>query len=127
MSGQPKKFSSRVQDILRYLQEEASNLDNDFLGTEHFLLGIIREGEGIAVKILKNLGVDLEELRKLIVEKVKGNKVGNFNKTFPISKQLEAILRQSEFEAKAYKSDIIGTEHILLAILRHQSNQAKEF
>lgn len=127
MSGQPKKFSNRVQDILRYLQEEASNLDNDFLGTEHFLLGIIREGEGIAVKILKNLGVDLGELRKVIVEKVKGNKVGNINKTFPISKQLEAILRQSEFEAKAYKSDIIGTEHILLAILRHQSNQAKEF
>ncbi len=127
MSGQPKKFSNRVQDILRYLQEEASNLDNDFLGTEHFLLGIIREGEGIAVKILKNLGVDLDELRKVIVEKVKGNKVGNINKTFPISKQLEAILRQSEFEAKAYKSDIIGTEHILLAILRHQSNQAKEF
>ncbi|MCX7909158.1 MAG: ATP-dependent Clp protease ATP-binding subunit [Ignavibacteria bacterium] len=121
-----ERFSNRVKDVLRFSQEEAIKLGNDFIGTEHILLGMIREGEGIAIKILRNLGIDLEKLRETIVNKLKGSEVGNSSGTIPLSKQLEKILRMSLFEAKSYKTDIAGTEHLLLAILRDQNNSAKE-
>jgi len=121
-----EKYSNRVKDVLRYSQEEAQKLGNDFLGTEHILLGMIREGEGIAVKILRNLGVDLERLREHIENKLRGSVVGNASGSLPLSKQLVKILQMSLLEAKSYKTDIAGTEHILLAILRDKSNQAKE-
>lgn len=123
MGGQ---FSNRVHDVLRFSQEEALKLGNDFIGTEHILLGIIREGEGIAVKILKNLGVDLEKLRAHIEDRLKGSPSSKTTKTLPLSKQVEKILRMSVIEAKAFNNDIAGTEHILLALLRESSNQARE-
>src|SRR6478735_5246180 len=64
-------FSNRVQDVIRLSREEAIRLGHDYIGTEHLLLGIIREGEGIAVKILRNLGVDLYKLKKAIEDTVR--------------------------------------------------------
>lgn len=121
-----EQFSNRVRDVLQYSQEEALKLGNDFIGTEHLLLGMIREGEGIAIKILKNLGVDLDKLREAIKERLKGNVAETKSSSLPLSKQLEKILRMSFFEARAYKTDIAGTEHILLAILRDKDNHGKE-
>ncbi len=120
------QFSNRVHDVLRYSQEEALKLGNDYIGTEHILLGMIREGEGIAVKILKNLGVDLQKLSEHIEDKFKGHSIGSPTKTLPLSKQVERILRLSEIEARAYKNDIVGTEHILLAMLRDKESQASK-
>jgi len=123
MEGQ---FSNRVHDVLRYSREEAIRLGNDYIGTEHILLGIIREGEGIAVKILKNLGIDLEKLRKKIESKLERSYLGIGAGQIALSKQAEKVLRLTPLEAKIYKSDIVGTEHLLLAMLRDETNQAKD-
>jgi ATP-dependent Clp protease ATP-binding subunit ClpC len=119
-------FSNRVQDVIKLSREEALRLGHDYIGTEHLLLGIIREGEGIAVKILKNLGVDLYKLKKNIEETVRTAggtlTIGNI----PLTKQAEKVLKITYLEAKLYKSDVIGTEHLLLSLLRDDDNIAAQ-
>jgi len=119
-------FSNRVQDVIRLSREEALRLGHDYIGTEHLLLGIIREGEGIAVKILRNLGVDLYKLKKSIEDTVRTSggtlTIGNI----PLTKQAEKVLKITYLEAKLYKSDVIGTEHLLLSLLRDDDNIAAQ-
>lgn len=119
-------FSNRVQDVIRLSREEALRLGHDYIGTEHLLLGVIREGEGIAVKILRNLGVDLYKLKKAIEDTVRTSggtlTIGNI----PLTKQAEKVLKITYLEAKLYKSDVIGTEHLLLSFLRDDDNIAAQ-
>ena len=119
-------FSNRVQDVIRLSREEALRLGHDYIGTEHLILGIIREGEGIAVKILRNLGVDLYKLKKAIEDTVRTSggtlTIGNI----PLTKQAEKVLKITYLEAKLYKSDVIGTEHLLLSLLRDDDNIAAQ-
>ena len=119
-------FSNRVQDVIRLSREEALRLGHDYIGTEHLLLGVIREGEGIAVKILRNLGVDLYKLKKGIEDTVRTSggtlTIGNI----PLTKQAEKVLKITYLEAKLYKSDVIGTEHLLLSLLRDDDNIAAQ-
>jgi ATP-dependent Clp protease ATP-binding subunit ClpC len=119
-------FSNRVQDVIRLSREEALRLGHDYIGTEHLLLGIIREGEGIAVKILRNLGVDLYRLKKAVEDTVRTSggtlTIGNI----PLTKQAEKVLKITYLEAKLYKSDVIGTEHLLLSLLRDDDNIAAQ-
>ncbi len=119
------KFSQRVKDVISYSREEALRLQNDYIGVEHLLLGIIREGEGLAIKILNYLGVDLLELRKNIELSIKpnGGKARNLD-NIPLVKQAERILKITYLEAKIFKSDLIGTEHLLLSILKDEDNVA---
>lgn len=121
-------FSPRVKDVISFSREEALRLGHDYIGTEHFLLGMIREGEGMAIKILKHLDVDLTELRRLIENSVKSveksgkplNSLGNI----PLVKQAEKTLKITYLEAKLFKSAVIGTEHLLLSILKDENNVA---
>ncbi len=119
-------FSNRVQDVIRLSREEALRLGHDYIGTEHLLLGVIREGEGIAVKILRNMGVDLYKLKKSIEDTVRTSggtlTIGNI----PLTKQAEKVLKITYLEAKLYKSDVIGTEHLLLSLLRDDDNIAAQ-
>jgi len=119
-------FSNRVRDVISYSREEAIRLGHDYIGTEHLLLGIIREGEGIAVKILRNLGADLLKLKKAVEDTVRATggtlTVGNI----PLTKQAEKVLKITYLEAKLYKSDVIGTEHLLLSLLRDDENIAAQ-
>jgi ATP-dependent Clp protease ATP-binding subunit ClpC len=119
-------FSNRVQEVIRLSREEALRLGHDYIGTEHLLLGIIREGEGIAVKILRNLGCDLYQVKKSIEETVRSSggtlTIGNI----PLTKQAEKVLKITYLEAKLYKSDVIGTEHLLLSLLRDDDNIAAQ-
>ncbi len=119
-------FSNRVQDVIRLSREEAIRLGHDYIGTEHLLLGIIREGEGIAIKIFKNLGADGFKIKKTIEDTVRmaGGTltVGNI----PLTKQAEKVLKITYLEAKLFKSDVIGTEHLLLSILREDDNLAAQ-
>ncbi len=119
-------FSNRVRDVISYSREEAIRLGHDYIGTEHLLLGIIREGEGIAVKILRNLGCDLFKLKKAIEDTVRSTggtlTVGNIR----LTKQAEKVLKITYLEAKLYKSDVIGTEHLLLSLLRDDENIAAQ-
>lgn len=119
-------FSQRVQEVIRLSREEAIRLGHDYIGTEHLLLGIIREGEGLAISIFKNLDVDIPTLKKNIEDTVKHSgstlTIGNI----PLTKQAEKVLKITYLEAKLFKSDIIGTEHLLLSMLREDDNLAAQ-
>jgi ATP-dependent Clp protease ATP-binding subunit ClpC len=119
-------FSNRVRDVISYSREEALRLGHDYIGTEHLLLGLLREGEGMAIKIVANLGVDLGKLRKAIEESVRitnsNVNIGNI----PLTKQAEKVLKITYLEAKLFKSDVIGTEHLLLSLLRDEDNIAAQ-
>ncbi len=118
-------FSPRVKDVITFSREEALRLGHDYIGIEHLLLGIIREGEGLAVKILVNLDVDLVELRKFIEGAVKIGSSSAANLTnIPLVKQAEKVLKITYLEAKLFKSNTIGTEHLLLSILKDEDNIA---
>jgi ATP-dependent Clp protease ATP-binding subunit ClpC len=117
------RFSPRVKDVISYSREEALRLGHDYMGVEHLLLGIIREGEGMAIKILKNLQVDIAELRRQIEAsiKVSTGKSINLNQ-IPLVKQAEKALKVTYLEARLFKTNLIGTEHLLLAILKDEDN-----
>jgi ATP-dependent Clp protease ATP-binding subunit ClpC len=121
-------FSAQVKEIISFSREEALRLGNDFIGTEHLLLGLIRDGENIAIKVLKSLKVDLYALRKEIELAVKdktGKNVANIN-SLPLTKQAEKVIRVTVLEAKALKSPLVETEHLLLSILKNKENIATQ-
>ena len=117
------KFSQRVKDVLIYSREEAQRLGNDYIGLEHLLLGIIREGDGLAIKILRNLHVDLSEVRKRVEQAVSSHKEKTSGgENLPLIKQAERALKITYLEAKLFNSELIGTEHLLLSILKDENN-----
>ena len=121
-------FSPKVKEIISYSREEALRLGNDFIGTEHLLLGLIREGEGMALKVLQTMHVDLFELRKELelAIKDKNNKpLANIN-SLPLTKQAEKVIRITVLEAKALKSTTVETEHLMLSILKNKENVATQ-
>jgi ATP-dependent Clp protease ATP-binding subunit ClpC len=121
-------FSAQVKEIISYSREEALRLGNDFIGTEHLLLGLIRDGENTAIKILKQLNVDLYELRKeveLAVRDKTGKNIANIN-SLPLTKQAEKVIRVTVLEAKALKSPLVETEHLMLSILKNRENIATQ-
>ena len=122
------KFSSRVREVLSLSREEALRLGHEYMGTEHLLLGMIREGEGVAIGILKKLGVSLEDLRKEVERAIVGTATGNVKnlQNIPLTRQSEKVLKVTHLEAKSFKSELIGTEHLLLAILRDKDNLATQ-
>tara|TARA_Y100001972_G_scaffold128663_1_gene190827 strand:- start:19236 stop:21785 length:2550 start_codon:yes stop_codon:yes gene_type:complete len=122
------KFSNRVKEVISLSREEALRLGHDYIGTEHLLLGMIREGEGVAVSLLKKLGVSLEELRTAIEQATKGTATSNVKNlaNIPLTRQSEKVLKITYLEAKIFKSQLIGTEHLLLSILRDEDNLATQ-
>lgn len=121
------KFSPRVKDVISYSREEALRLRHDYIGTEHLLLGLIREGDGVAINVLKNIGLDMASIRESVEEAVKGSSISRAPiSSVPLTKQAEKVLKVTYLEAKIFKSDIIGTEHLLLAILRDEDNIASQ-
>ena len=117
------KFSQRVKDVLSFSREEAIRLGNEYIGVEHLLLGMIREGEGLAIRILGYLNIDVSELRRTIETAISNpanrNKV---NDNLPLVKQAERALKLTYLEAKLFNSELIGTEHLMLAILKDEDN-----
>ncbi|WP_018629822.1 ATP-dependent Clp protease ATP-binding subunit [Niabella aurantiaca] len=121
-------FSSQVKEIISYSREEALRLGNDFIGTEHLLLGLIREGDNTAIRILKSFNVDIFELRKEIELAIKdktGKNIANIN-SLPLTKQAEKVIRVTVLEAKALKSNLVETEHLMLSILKNKENIATQ-
>lgn len=118
------KFSNRVKEVISLSREEALRLGHDYIGTEHLLLGMIREGEGVAISLLKKLGVSLDELRAAIEHATKGSATNNVKNlaNIPLTRQSEKVLKITYLEAKIFKSQLIGTEHLLLSILRDEDN-----
>lgn len=122
------KFSNRVKEVISLSREEALRLGHDYIGAEHLLLGMIREGEGVAISLLKKLGVSMEELRLSIEQATKGTTISNVKNlaNIPLTKQSEKVLKITYLEAKIFKSQLIGTEHLLLSILRDDDNIATQ-
>ena len=117
------KFSPRVKDVITYSREEAMRLGHDYIGIEHLMLGMIRDGEGVGMRLLKGLGVDSMEFRKMIEQGLTpGLRKSNNLANIPLVKQAEKTLKLTYLEAKTFKSVQIGTEHLLLCILKDQDN-----
>jgi ATP-dependent Clp protease ATP-binding subunit ClpC len=118
------KFSPQVKDILSFSHEEANRLGNSYIGLEHLFLGIVREGDSKAIKVLKYLGVDVQDFRKKLETSIRSENVGDVptNSNIPLMKQAEKALKFTYIAAKELKSDMIQPEHLLLAILHDKNN-----
>ena len=117
-------FTDRVRKVLSMAREEATRLRHDYVGTEHILLGLIREGEGVAAAILTNLNVDLEELRNRIEERVESGKSDMTADEVPYTTRAKKVLEFSVAEARSLKHSYVGTEHLLLGLLREEGSVA---
>ena len=119
-------FSSRVKDVITYSKEEAVRLGHDFIGTEHLLLGILRDGGGKAIKILNALDIDLDFLRKKIEILSPPNPIMNYEenlrKNLHLTRQAERALKTTFLEAKLFQGNSINTAHLLLCILRNEND-----
>ena len=118
------KFSPKVKEVISYSREEALRMGHDYIGIEHLLLGLVREGEGLAIKTLQSLEVDAMSIKKLIEDAIRTKSAkANFNpNSLPLTKQAERVLKITVLEAKVYKAEIIGTEHLMLSILKNKDN-----
>ncbi|WP_395045557.1 ATP-dependent Clp protease ATP-binding subunit [Flavobacterium sp.] len=118
-------FSPRVKDVITYSKEEALRLGHDFIGTEHLMLGILRDGNGKAISILNSLSVDLDHLRKKVEILSPPNPNAEINiekKNLHLTRQAERALKTTFLEAKVFQSTSISTAHLLLCILRNEND-----
>ena len=119
-------FSARVKDVISYSKEEALRLGHSFIGTEHLMLGILRDGEGKAISILKSIDLNLEDLRKKIEilnpASIENPSEINHKKNLHLTRQAERALKTTFLEAKLFQSELISTVHLLLCILRNEND-----
>tara|TARA_B100001564_G_scaffold360075_1_gene385548 strand:- start:16472 stop:19030 length:2559 start_codon:yes stop_codon:yes gene_type:complete len=119
-------FSPRVKDVISFSKEEALRLGHDFIGTEHLMLGMLRDGQGKAVEILNNLDVDLSQLRRkveiLSPANPDINTTANDKKNLHLTRQAERALKTTFLEAKLFQSRSINTAHLLLCVLRNEND-----
>src|SRR5712691_4214768 len=107
-------FTDRVRKVLQMAREEAARLHHAYVGTEHILLGLVREGEGVAVAVLTNLNVDLEEIRQKVEETAKKGKVAAAGPDLPYTSRAKKVLELAMSEARELNHSYVGTEHLLL-------------
>jgi len=120
------RFTERARRVILLAREEAKRLDHDYLGTEHLLLGLIREGEGVAALALQNLGIDLEQVRQE-VEKAVGRGGGSlFLGQIPFTPRAKKVLELAVTEARNLGHNYIGTEHLLLGLIREGEGVAAQ-
>ncbi len=119
-------FSPRVKDVIAFSKEEALRLGHSFIGTEHLMLGILRDGEGRAIKILNTIEVNLEELRRKVEilnpATIDQSQILNDKKNLHLTRQAERALKTTFLEAKLFQSELINTVHLLLCILRNEND-----
>jgi ATP-dependent Clp protease ATP-binding subunit ClpC len=119
-----ENFSPSVREVISYSKEEAMRLGHDYIGTEHLMLGLIREGEGSATQILADLGIDLKSIRgkiEAISSPNEGRQISQ-KKNLPLTRQAEKALKTTFLEAKLFQSTVIRTTHLLLCILRNEDD-----
>ncbi len=120
-------FTERVRKVLQMAREEAARLHHEYVGTEHILLGLIREGEGVAAAVLQNLSVDLEEIQQKIEETVKKGKAALATAPdLPYTSKAKKVLELAMSEARELNHSYVGTEHLLLGLLREEKGIAAQ-
>ena len=112
------KFTDRVRRVMFLAREEAARLHHDYIGTEHLLLGIVREGEGLAATIVTNLGIDLDIIRRTIESMVPASSGSVVLGEIPFTPRAKRVLELSVEEAKNLQHNYVGTEHLLLGLIR---------
>ncbi len=117
-------FTDRVRKVLAMAREEAIRLQHDYVGTEHILLGLIREGEGVAAAVLSNLAADLDELHRLVEENVRRGKSASTIGELPYTSRAKKVLEYAMAEARELNHSYVGTEHLLLGLLREEKGLA---
>src|SRR6187397_1343691 len=111
------KFTERARKVLQLAQEEAQRFNHNYIGTEHLLLGLVREGEGVAAKVLANLGVDLNKVRSA-VEFIIGRGDRTVTGDIGLTPRAKKVIELSVDEARRLNHHYIGTEHLLLGLVR---------
>jgi ATP-dependent Clp protease ATP-binding subunit ClpC len=120
-------FTERVRKVLAMAREEAARLHHEYVGTEHILLGLIREGEGVAAAVLQNLQVDLDEIQQKIEEQVKkGKATQTTGPDLPYTSRAKKVLELAMSEARELNHSYVGTEHLLLGLLREEKGIAAQ-
>jgi ATP-dependent Clp protease ATP-binding subunit ClpC len=117
-------FSEGLQEVIRNSREEAMRLGHDTIQIGHLLLGVLKRNEGIGIEVLKSLNTDLKQLQKSIVKELDTSKVSIQTTNLSVSKTAEKVLKVTYLESKLYKSEKIGSEHLILSILRDEENEA---
>ena len=123
-----EKFSPQVRNVISYSREEALRLNHNYIGIEHLLLGLIREGEGLAIKVLHSLDVDPVVIRRAVERAVADNSspLKSPDEKLTINKQAEKVLKITVLEAKQLRNEWVSTEHLFLAILKNPDNVATQ-
>ena len=120
-------FTERVRKVLQMAREEAQRLHHEYVGTEHILLGLIREGEGVAAAVLQNLNVDLDDIQQKIEETVKKGKAAQTTgPDLPYTSRAKKVLELAMSEARELNHSYVGTEHLLLGLLREEKGIAAQ-
>ncbi|MBP9898812.1 MAG: ATP-dependent Clp protease ATP-binding subunit, partial [Gemmatimonadales bacterium] len=120
-------FTDRVRKVLQMAREEAARLHHEYVGTEHILLGLIREGEGVAAAVLTNLGVELEDVQQKIEETVKKGKAASAaGPELPYTSRAKKVLELAMVEARELNHSYVGTEHLLLGLLKEEKGIAAQ-
>ena len=120
-------FTERVRKVLAMAREEAARLHHEYVGTEHILLGLIREGEGVAATVLQNLSVELDEIQQKIEETVKKGKAAQTTgPDLPYTSRAKKVLELAMSEARELNHSYVGTEHLLLGLLREEKGIAAQ-
>jgi len=119
-------FTDRVRKVLAMARDEAIRLQHDYVGTEHILLGLIREGEGVAAAVLTNLSADLDQVHERIEESVKPGKATIALGELPYTSRAKKVLEFAMAEARELNHSYVGTEHLLLGLLREEKGIAAQ-
>ena len=117
-------FTDRVRKVLAMAREEAIRLKHDYVGTEHILLGLVREGEGVAAAVLANLAADLDEMNRLVEDNVRQGKSASTIGELPYTSRAKKVLEYAMAEARELNHSYVGTEHLLLGLLREEKGLA---
>jgi ATP-dependent Clp protease ATP-binding subunit ClpC len=129
--GRGYNFTERGRKVLANARDEAENLHHEYVGTEHILLGLARDaelvqGEGIAAAVLRNLGVDINEIRHLTLETVPRGWAHHAGPDFPYTSRGKKVIELAMNEASDLNHSYVGTEHLLLALLREEKGIAAQ-
>ena len=119
-------FTERVRKVLALAREEAARLYHEYVGTEHILLGLLREGGGVASAVLQNLGADPDEIEQLIEQDVKKGRPATIVRDLPYTSRAKKVLELSMAEARELNHSYVGTEHLLLGLVREEQGIAAQ-
>lgn len=119
-------FTDRVKKVLQYSREESARLGHDYIGTEHLLLGLVKEGQGVAVAVLANMGIQLDALKKSIEDAVQTSSSGMMLTEVPFTPMAKQVLEIASQEAREMNNNYIGTEHLLLALTKNKNGIAAQ-